>query len=257
MRFGVCAAADRAPLLARIGYHYIELSVAADLAPEEDDAAWSDKRRMIDAMPLCPEAFNSFIRTGKIVGPDADFPRLRRYVETALTRAAAVSGRIIVFGSGGARQIPEGFPPDEAERQILDFLNLCADASATTGVTVVIEPLCRDECNVINLVSEGARLARLVGRPGVANLGDTYHMEKENEPLSALVDSADVLAHVHTADTDRLAPGTGTYDHIALFRTLRTAGYEARVSVECGWHDFEVEAAAAFAHLTSALDASH
>ena len=236
MRFGVCAGIETAEALAEAGYDYIELSVAGDLVPEEDSEAWAEKRKASAAMPLLPEAYNSFVRSGKIVGPDADFERLRRYVHTALTRAAEVGGAVIVFGSGGARQIPDGFPKAETDRQLRDFLNLCGEASAKTGVVVVIEPLCKAECNNINLVSEGAKWARTMGLPGVRNLADTYHMEMENEPLSAILESADVLAHVHTADTGRLAPGTGTYDHAALFAALKSANYDARLSIECNWN---------------------
>jgi sugar phosphate isomerase/epimerase len=253
MRFGVCAGIDSARLLADAGYDYIELSVAGDLIPDEDEAAWSAKRRAIEAMPLRPEAFNSFVRTGKIVGPEADPARLRRYVATALARAAEVGGRVIVFGSGGARNLPQGFPADQADQQLCAFLSDCADASDRTGVVVAIEPLQRGESNILSRVSEGAALARRLGRPGVRNLADTFHMECEDEPLSAIVDSADVLAHTHTADTGRLAPGTGQYDHVALFRALRDARYDARLSIECSWQDrFAAQIGPALAHLQRA-----
>lgn len=252
MRFGVCAAPEQAGLLAEAGYDYLEASVAGDLIPEEDEATWSAKRHILESLPLRPEAFNSFVRTGKIVGPEADPVRLRRYVETALSRASQVGGEIIVFGSGGARQIPDGFSPTRAAEQLREFLGFCADASDQTGVRVVIEPLHRGECNFINLVSEGARLARAVGRPGVRNLADTFHMESEAEPLSAIVEGADVLAHVHTADTDREAPGTGHYDHAALFRALAQANYDARVSIECRWRDFPAQIGPALTHLKEA-----
>jgi sugar phosphate isomerase/epimerase len=252
MRFGVCANIQQARLLTEAGYYYIELGAASDLIPDEDEAAWTVKRRALEAMPLLPETYNSFVRTGKIVGPEADAARLRRYVERALSRAAEVGGKVIVFGSGGARNLPDGFPREQAERQISDFLGYCADASDRTGVLVAIEPLRRAESNILNLVSEGAALARQIARPGVRNLADTYHMEAENEPLSAIVESADVLAHTHTADTGRFAPGTGSYDHAAFFRALRAAGYDSRLSIECTWKNFAEEIGPALAHLKSA-----
>jgi sugar phosphate isomerase/epimerase len=257
VRFGVCAGIEAARPLAEAGYDYIELSVAGDLIPDEDTSDWAEKRRAIEAMPLQPEAFNSFVRTGKIVGPEADPDRLRRYVQTALERAAQVGGAILVFGSGGARQVPDGFPRAEAQRQIRDFLGWCADASDRTGVVVVIEPLQRGETNILHRVREGAALAREIGRPGVRNLADTFHMEMEDEPLSAIVESADVLAHAHTADTGRFAPGTGSYDHVALFRALRVAGYDARLSIECDWQEqFRERIGPALRHLQAAYAAA-
>lgn len=252
MRYGVCTGVGNAELLHCAGYDYIELSVAGDLMPDASEAEWTEKRRAIDAMPLRPEAFNSLVRTGKVVGPDADWERLRRYLDTACRRAALVGGKILVFGSGGARNIPDGYGREQAEEDLRRFLTLCADAGETHGVTVVIEPLNRAESNVINRVSDGATLARTLGRAGVRNLADTYHMEKDDEPLSAILDSADVLAHVHTADTGRAAPGTGTYDHAALSRTLRAANYDDRLSIECSWSDLPTQAEGALQHLKTA-----
>lgn len=253
MRLGICAGVEQAPILADAGCDFVELSVAADLAPERDDAHWDAHRRAILAMPLPVEAFNSFVRSLRIVGPEPDTDALRAYVDTALARAAQVGGRIVVFGSAGARNVPDGFPPERALSQIADFLEMCADAAERTGVRVAVEPLCRAESNILNTVGDGARMVRRVGRAGVRNLADTYHMEREDDPLDQIVAHADTLAHVHTADTGREAPATGSYDHVALFRALRRAGYDARVSVECRWRDMAAQAPAAIAHLRRAF----
>ncbi len=253
MKFGVCTDIDNAKAAAEAGYDYIELAAASDLTPESSDGEWKSKQKQIEAMPLLPEAFNSFIRTGKIVGEETDFQRLRNYVESALRRAAKVGGQIVVFGSGGARQIPEGFPREKAEEQMRRFLNLCADTSDKTGVVVAIEPLCQTECNFINCVREGAQLAREIGRTGVQNLADTFHMEQEQEPLTAIVESADVLAHVHVADTGRAAPGLGTFDYRSLYRVLERAGYNRRISIECHWYgNLESQLASSLQHLKHA-----
>lgn len=253
MRFGVCASVEHAAALVRCGYEYIELAAAADLMPEADDAAWHTRRREIESMPIRAEVFNSFVRSAKIIGPEAEPARLRAYVLKTLTRAALVGGSVVVFGSGGARNVPVGWPSTSAHRQMMEFLGYCADASDATGVIVAIEPLCRAECNFINLVSEGATLAREVGRSGVRNLADTFHMAAEEEPLTAVVESADVLAHVHTADTGRLAPGTGQYDHVELFRALSVANYDDRLSIECSWQNqFDEQIGPAYLHLKQA-----
>jgi sugar phosphate isomerase/epimerase len=81
-------------------------------------------------------------------------------------------------------------------------------------------------------------------------------MEKDGEPIDAIVKDGDVLGHVHTADTDRYAPGTGVYDHAAMFRALKAAGYDGRVSIECGWKDFAAEIGPALAHLMRAHQSS-
>jgi len=256
MRFGVCAGPEKAPLLAETGYDYIELSASGQLAPDEDDAAWDEKRRLIEAMPLVPETFNLLMKGLKITGPEAIPGALENYVHTTFARAAQVGGKIIVFGSGGARRVPDSYSREEAKADILRFLGFCADAAETTGVTLAIEPLNLTECNIINSVAEGAGYVRAIGRSGIRNLADSYHMEKDDEPLSALLQNAEVLAHAHTADTGRVAPGFGSYDHVALFRALREAGYDARLSIECKWTDFDAEVGPALAHLQKAYQQS-
>ena len=237
MRFGVCAGPHDAFKLAEAGYEYIELSVARDLIPEADDDTWVDKRNQLVSMRLVPEAFNSFVRTGKIVGPDADSIWLRRYVDTALARAAEVGGKLIVLGSGGARNVPDGFSRETAIQQFRDFMGYCAEASDHSGVTVVIEPLRSAETNLIHGVREAAGHVKHLRRNGVQVLADSYHMAEEGEDLDSLTTASGHLAHVHTADSGRTAPGTGTYDFAAWFRALAAVGYDGRCSIEANWGD--------------------
>jgi len=257
MRFGVCAGIDKAALLADAGYDYIELSASGDLLPDKSDEEWAEKRAAIEALPLPAQTFNLFLRGLRVTGETVDPDALRRWVDTATRRAALVGGELIVFGSGGARNVQEGFPRERAEAQIIEFLNLCADAYEKNGVYVVIEPLNLKECNILTSVAETAGYVDRIGRPGVRNLADTYHMEADAEPLSHLVDYKASLAHAHTADSGRRAPGTGTYDHVEMFRKLAEAGYDARVSVECKTDDFSAEIPPALVHLKRAYGAAH
>ena len=256
MRFGVCAPLDWAHEIQSAGFHYIELAANALLSPESPETDWLPLATAMESCPLPVEAMNCFVSGPQITGPDADPERLLRYVDTALTRAARVGVQVMVFGSGGARRIPDGFPQSDAERQLIDFLHMCADACDRTGVVTAIEPLRRAESNVLNSVVEAAAMARAVGRTGVRLLADTFHMEAEDEPLSVLDGVGDLLMHVHTADTGRNSPGTGSYDHVALFRALRGAGYNARVSAECGWGDRSVTLPLALRHMTEAYERS-
>lgn len=256
MRFGACVPLEWADDVQSAGFDYIELAANALLIPEAPEADWLPLARAMDASPLPVEAMNCFVSGPQITGPDADVERLKRYVDTALRRASQVGVHVMVFGSGGARRIPEGYAAEEADRQLIAFLNCCADAAELTGVVIAIEPLRRAECNVLNSVIEGAAMARAVRRAGVRLLADTYHMEAEQEPLSVLDGAGDLLVHVHTADTGRNAPGTGSYDHAALFAALKRVRYDARVSAECGWGDRSETLALALNRLRTAWERS-
>ena len=103
----------------------------------------------------------------------------------------------------------------------------------------------------INSVAEGVEFAKAVNRPSIRVLADFYHMDEENEPLETLLDNRDWLAHIHVADTGRLAPGTGVYPYARFVDLLRHADYDGMVSVECSWKDFVVEAKSAVEFLRS------
>ncbi len=257
MKIGVCAGPDDARMLAEAGADYIECGVVGTLMPLADDSAWLKMRSALLTSPLPLETFNLFLPGDfRLVGEPSEVTDptvIRRYVFTALRRARDVSGSLIVFGSGGARRVPASFPRDTAADQIRSFLSVCAEASDETGVVIAIEPLNTAECNIINTVSEAVReYVAVLNHPGIRVLADTYHMERENEPITAIATYATFLAHVHTADTNRVPPGQGEYDHATLFDLLRRIGYAGRVSVEARFTNLAGEIGAVMSHLRAA-----
>ena len=96
----------------------------------------------------------------------------------------------------------------------------------------------RRETNLVTSVAEGAEVVRAVGHPSVRLVADLYHMVLEAEPSEVLDPVADLLAHVHVADTGRFAPGTGAYDYPGFFGALQRIGYSGRIAAENTWRDF-------------------
>lgn len=249
MKFGCCASIDDAEAVHRAGFDYLEAGVTS-LIPDEDDASFAPVLAKYRASPIPVAAFNLFLpRDLKIVGPEIDQPRLERYISRALARIQLVGAKIAVIGSGGSRSVPEGFSRSQATEQIIRFLQQVADAAEQTDVTIAIEPLNRKESNIINSVAEGVTMAQQVNRPSIRVLADFYHMDEDGEALTEISAHQAWLAHIHVADTGRLAPGTGSYPYAEFASQLRQAGYNDMVSVECRWNNFEAEAAPAVAFL--------
>jgi sugar phosphate isomerase/epimerase len=254
MLIGCCCPIESAHAAQAAGFDYIECTVVS-LRPEEDDAEVAAILAEYNAAVLPVRAFNVFLPGDlKIVGPKVDQERIQRYLESALARVRRTGAQIVVFGSGGARSIPDGFPRDEAVHQITNFLRTVADIADYSELVVAIEPLNRRESNVINSVAEAAELAKQVDRPSVRVLADFYHMSEEHEPLGHLVRYKDWTVHVHLADTGRHAPGTGQYPYEQFAATLHQAGYAGMVSVECRWNDFTEEAPLAVEFLRRTFD---
>jgi sugar phosphate isomerase/epimerase len=242
MRFGCCADPDVGERLAQVGYDYIELSVSRHLQPEVDGREWADLRRSIEAQPLPTEAFNTFLPSDlKITGPKVDEARVSDYLRVAFERAADIGGQLIVFGSGGARTYPEGYPPRRAWQQLLDFVQRAAEQATKADMVLCIEPLNRSESNVINGLREATQLAQQLAHPRVGAVADLYHIVREEEPMQHLIDAGHLVSHVHVADSGRRSPGLGTYPYPAFFSALHQIGYDSRCSVECRWEDIASE----------------
>ncbi|HIE26490.1 TPA: sugar phosphate isomerase/epimerase [Candidatus Poribacteria bacterium] len=241
MRFGVCTSLDNVNILAEAGYDYIELGVGASLMPLASEEDFKKVKDKIAASALKPEAYAGFIPGElRVVGDNVNLQRLSNFVETACRRASTVGGKVIVYGSSGSRNVEEGYSPAKALDQIAAFLGVAADHAEKYGVTIAIEPLCKKECNIINTVAEGLEMAKRVNRKGVRVLADLYHVWQEREPLANIVDAGDWLAHVHIAEpVKRKYPGNDDFDFSDLFSALKQAGYDGRVSCECGFDDFE------------------
>lgn len=257
MRFGCCAPLTDAALVRDAGFDYLEPTVATVMGAE-DDAAFAAVRAAIAAAGVPVEAMNVFIpRDMRITGPDADAQRdvVYAYVSEAMRRMAAVGVRVVVFGSGGARSIPEGFDRARAEDQLATFLAYLELESATTGVQVVIEPLNTKESNIFTSVAESDQFALARGVPGISVLADLYHMAQEGETYDGMRAAGPRLRHAHVADVDRKPPGAGEVaDYPGFFRTLRAIGYTGTVSVEARWTSDANDRAARGAEYAAAND---
>ena len=138
-----------------------------------------------------------------------------------------------MFGSGGSRCIPEGFDPGIAHEQILAFCRMVAPLAHNCGVTVVVEPLNKAECNVLNTVEECAALVNETAHPNLRLLVDAYHLLRDSDSCESIATHAALLAHVHIATIpNRLAPAAETCDFCDFFDALAKAKYTGRVSIE-------------------------
>ena len=212
------------------------------LCPESPRSLFEEFKDLVSDYALQAECFNSFIPADlRVTGPDVDKARLDSYLAAATERAAELGGEIIVFGSGNARHVPEGFSRTRAHDQILEFLETAANYARRHEFIIAIEPLNRSETNVINSIAEAVQFADELMQPEVQVLVDFYHQMLEAEAFDEIVRAAERIVHVHVADTDRLYPGSGRYDYQRFAKSLADAGYNKRVSVECNFRDFDKE----------------
>lgn len=241
-RFGRDSAGlDTMELFSIIGCDFGEASVSDALIPEEDDAAWAiQKAKLQEAeakFGLKLETANGFL-PGKyhICGENPDTEILLKYGETACRRADELGIEYIMFGSSGARKIPEGFDFNKGKAQFVDFCRELVKRIADCKVTVLFENLRAQETNLLNLLSQGQEIVELVNSPKLQMMADLYHMAQMNESPEAIIKAAPHLKHVHIADPNtRKWPGQTDGDLIKYFTALKKIGYKGRICFECGW----------------------
>ncbi len=231
--------------LAALGFDYVELPLAETAALSEADFQ-SLKARVHSSGLVCETMNNFFPKTIRLTGDGVDMDAVMCYVQKALDRAAALGAKIVVFGSGGAKNVPDGFPLDEGALQVVELLRRVAPLAKARGITVAIEPLRKAECNLINSFKTGAALARAVHEDSVRVLVDYYHMTVEGEPASHVASlGREYLRHVHFARPDgRVFPTDISEDagYRAFIDALRQAGYDQRISCEAYANNFDLDA---------------
>jgi sugar phosphate isomerase/epimerase len=142
---------------------------------------------------------------------------------------AAEVGSAVTIGSLSGKL---GERRDGRSKALESLAEVCVLARRA-GVTVLLEPLNRYECDYLNTLADGMRAATEIGAPNLKLLADTFHMNIEEADIAASLKAAgSLVGHVHLADTNRQAPGHGHLDVAAVLKTLDEIGYQGYLSFE-------------------------
>lgn len=229
MIIGCCAKPEMAKTVKQAGFDTIELPVTAVAEMSED--AFQSLRETLKQLDLPSPSFNVLF-PGQLQLMTASDREISDYLNHALARVHALSGKTVVFGSGRSRFRPDGMSYSVAFRRLVHVTGIIGDAAKPYGITIVIEPLNRMETNTINSLAEGAALVSSVNHPNVALLADYYHVTLDHEPISDIVRLSGV-SHVHIATTlGRLVPTVPDEGYSELFRALKATDYKGILAVE-------------------------
>ena len=252
---GYCVGLKGLEIAKAAGFDYVELGVTeiAALSDADFDAALERVKQV--GIPT-PNA-NLFIPGSiRLTGPEATDPEQQlAYVKKVFARLNRLGVKIVCFGSGGARRVPEGFPQEEAFKQLVAFGKLIAPEARVNGITVVIEPLRRQETNIINTTRQGLDLVKAVNDPNFELLIDFYHLASEKEDPAIILEAREHIRHLHMANPQgRVFPLVWEeFDYAPFFANLRQIGYAGRISIEASSRDVPTEAPKAIALLRRAF----
>ena len=253
VEIGVCGSIADFEKAEQFGFDYFEPAVAALAALSED--AFADFARRVANSKLRCECFNSFIRTLMVVGPSVDNDALKAYMNSALDRCRKLGATIVVWGSAGSRNVPEGYSREKAWQQIVSFLRMAGPIAKARDIVVAIEPLRQQESNIINTGGEAYRLVREVDHPNVKMIIDYYHLASEHEDPKILETARDAIVHLHFANpAGRVWPKDPAEDpgYAPFFAMVKKTGFRGGLSIE-GKGTFEADAAGSLAFFRKEL----
>ncbi|MHA1732560.1 MAG: sugar phosphate isomerase/epimerase family protein [Promethearchaeota archaeon] len=224
---------ERVAFLRGLGFQGVEL---AALEPEKLPA--SDLLATCESHGLAVSAVgtgSTFLRFGYNFGTsdghlrEKALDRVREYAKFA----SEFDAKVVLGLIRGRYRLPD--TRETALEYILECTRECGPIADEYGVDMVVEPINRFEIDSLNTVGETAEFLEQVGHPRVKLMVDNFHvnLEESREFVEdELAKYVPFLAHVHLADTDRRAPGSGTFDYATFLGVLKSAGYGGFLSVE-------------------------
>lgn len=140
---------------------------------------------------------------------------------------------------------PRGQLDETAAHELaLDGLARVAAAAAEEGLTVGLEIMHPSLQDIFSFVTDIPAALAMIDASGAANVEvalDAWHVGDSPEALAALREHAARFAAFHVDDwreptrswADRVLPGDGVLDLVAMFASLRAGGFD-------GWYELEV-----------------
>ncbi len=131
--------------------------------------------------------------------------------------------------------LPEGETERaEARTYAVDCFKACSDWAIKAKIQLTVEAINRYETNFLTTAEETNQWIREINSEILGLHLDTFHMNIEEVSIEKAIRShAKRLVHMHLADSNRWVPGTGHLDFKTILRTLKDAGYQGYLGLEC------------------------
>lgn len=116
---------------------------------------------------------------------------------------------------------------------LCEAITECSREASHHGVRLALEPINRYETTLINTVSQGLELVKMVNAENFGLLLDTFHMNIEEGSIEQSIRTCGRrIFHFHVADSNRWHPGAGHLDFASILQALAGTGYDDYVSGE-------------------------
>lgn len=159
---------------------------------------------------------------------------VRRLVDLCADLRQGDSGGVMIFGSPMQRKTTGGLSPQQATTHFIDGLRLITRHLEDLGVTLLVEALPSEQCNVIGSLDEAIEVVRTVNSPAIRSMFDSHNAIEETTPHAELVEKHwEFIRHIHINELDGsyVRPGGG-YDFKPILQIAKDRKFDGWVSME-------------------------
>ena len=159
---------------------------------------------------------------------------VRRLVDLCADLRHGDSGGVMVFGSPMQRKTTGGLSPQQATAHFIDGVRSITGHLEDLGVSLLVEALPSEQCDVIGSLDEAIKVVRAVNSPSVRSMFDSHNAIEETTPHAELVEKYwDFIRHIHINELDGsyVRPGGG-YDVKPVLQIAKDRKFDGWVSME-------------------------
>lgn len=220
--------------VASIGFDVLEIS--ADHLYRMSQADIVRLRRAGESLGIGFSVNSGPSREHDLASPD---PAVR---ESGIRYFGTIFEKMVSLGTDTIAGAIYSFWPDDFVRTdreeswalSIDSLKAVAGRAEYHGIRVALEVLNRFESHILNTSDEAVRYCERIGSPNMGILLDTFHMNIEEDDMSAAIRHANArLFHFHVGENNRKLPGmNGTIAWEQVGKALNAIGYDRAVVME-------------------------
>ena len=260
MKIGMCCGTDvtKYEKCKAMGYDFVESNCGGIASMSDED--FEEHLAKVKETDIPVLTANCFLPgETRVSDPESDDKITADYLSVLLPRAKKLGIDTIVFGSGGARRIPEGVSAEQGRATLVRKIKeIICPMAEQYGILIVLEPLRHEETNILNSVHEAVEVVKEAGNSNLKVLADLYHMVCVDEEFEYLAELEGLLMHTHTsnpfdAEHKRIFPlENDGYDQKPFLRNVLAAAC-GRCAVEAACNDFDTQAPQSLKVLKDAL----
>lgn len=248
-RLSVNAPLERAQILKKIGFDYIEPS-NTDLMQMSPVAFREAAEEVKERGLLCEVIDNPIPCSVNFSDPDWNIAKWHGYLQLSAKRAKTLGAKYWCFGNGTSRQLSEDRKA-ETMAAFYEAAASCAEIGKRYGIGVIVEPLGPSVTNYLTSVEETVSFLDELAMENVYTMVDYRWEYEQGRPIEDLYKYANRIVHAHidNPDTDyknlkirrvqTLQDGT---DYKPFLTFVKSDAFSGVISIEANtFDDYETD----------------